>query len=308
MNEMVSLDANLPAHLQGVKVENVFQSAASEGGFPVISLKGKDFTIVRGGEKEIITNEHGDPVRSFEAVIVSVNPKKSKVYYTEDYSDGDNRAPDCYSHDGIKPAADAETAQCKTCAACPHNIWGSRIKNGQKRKACDDNMRLAVAAADQINDPMLLRVPPGSLKNLNEYGKYLAQRNVGPSHVVTRIGFDKNAAFAVTFKPERFITEEELADVTAVLADQKTLVEEITGVSGGKATTGEHVSNAPAPAPAPAKKSPKLQEAVEEVVAPPKAEVQVDEPAPAPEPKVETQSDVDYDDIDAALENLNFED
>jgi hypothetical protein len=76
MNEMVKLNANLPAHLQGVKVENVFQSAASEGGFPVISLKGKDFTIVRSGEKEIITNEHGDSVRSFEAVIVSVNPKK----------------------------------------------------------------------------------------------------------------------------------------------------------------------------------------------------------------------------------------
>ena len=54
MNEMVKLNANLPAHLQGVKVENVFQSAASEGGFPVISLKGKDFTIVRSGEKEII--------------------------------------------------------------------------------------------------------------------------------------------------------------------------------------------------------------------------------------------------------------
>jgi len=304
MNEMVKLNANLPAHLQGVKVENVFQSAASEGGFPVISLKGKDFTIVRSGEKEIITNEHGDPVRSFEAVIVSVNPKKSKVYYTADYTDGDTAAPACYSHDGIKPAADAENAQCKTCAACPQNIWGSAIKNGQKRKACDDNMRLAVAAADQLDDPMLLRVPPGSLKNLNEYGKMLAQRGVGPSHVVTRIGFDTNAAFAVTFKAERFITEEELASVTSVLEEQKTLVEEITGVAGGKVTTGEQVSNDPALAPAPVKKSPKLQEAEEEVVATPKAEVQVDEPAP----KVETKSVDDYNDIDAALDDLNFDD
>ena len=304
MNEMVKLNANLPAHLQGVKVENVFQSAASEGGYPVISLKGKDFTIVRSGEKEIITNEHGDPVRSFEAVIVSVNPKKSKVYYTADYTDGDTAAPACYSHDGIKPAADAENAQCKTCAACPQNIWGSAIKNGQKRKACDDNMRLAVAAADKLDDPMLLRVPPGSLKNLNEYGKMLAQRGVGPSHVVTRIGFDTNAAFAVTFKAERFITEEELAEVTSVLEQQKTLVEEITGVSGGKVTTGEQVSNDPAPAPAPVKKSPKLEEAVEEVAAPPKAEVKVDEPTS----KVETKSLDDYNDIDAALDDLNFDD
>ena len=304
MNEMVKLNANLPAHLQGVKVENVFQSAASEGGFPVISLKGKDFTIVRSGEKEIITNEHGDPVRSFEAVIVSVNPKKSKVYYTADYTDGDTAAPACYSHDGIKPAADAENAQCKTCAACPQNIWGSAIKNGQKRKACDDNMRLAVAAADKLDDPMLLRVPPGSLKNLNEYGKMLAQRGVGPSHVVTRIGFDTNAAFAVTFKAERFITEEELAGVTSVLEQQKTLIEEITGVSGGKVTTGEQVSNDPAPVPEPVKKSPKLEEAVEEVAAPPKAEVQVDEPTS----EVETKSVDDYNDIDAALDDLDFDD
>jgi hypothetical protein len=38
----------------------------------------------------------------------------------------------------------------------------------------------------------------------------------------------------------------------------------------------------------------------------PKAAVQVDEPAPAP--KVETKSVDDYNDIDAALENLNFDD
>ena len=304
MNEMVNLNAQLPAHLQNVHVENLFSNAASEGGFPVISLKGKDFTIVRSGEKEIITNEHGDPVRSFEAVIVSVNPKKSKVYYTADYSDGDSSAPACYSHDGIKPAADAENPQCKTCAACPQNIWGSAIKNGQKRKACDDNMRLAVAAADKLDDPMLLRVPPGSLKNLNEYGKMLAQRGVGPSHVVTRIGFDKNAAFAVTFKAERFISEEELASVTSTLEAQETLIGEITGVTGGTASTTEHQSEDATPAPAPVKQAPKLVEAQEEVAVAPKAAVQVDEPAP----KVETKSVEDYNDIDEALDDLDFDD
>jgi hypothetical protein len=60
--------------------------------------------------------------------------------------------------------------------------------------------------------------------------------------------------------------------------------------------------------PAPIKKSPKLQEAEKEVVAAPKAQVQVDEPAPAPEPKVETKSVDDYNDIDAALDDLDFDD
>ena len=151
---------------------------------------------------------------------------------------------------------------------------------------------------------MLLRVPPGSLKNLNEYGKELAKRGVGPNHVVTRIGFDKNAAFAVTFKAERFISEDELAAVTNTLEVQETLVNEITGVAGGTVSTAEQVSEDATPAPI--KQSPKLVEAQEEVAVAPKATVKVDEPAPAP--KVETKSVEDYNDIDEALDDLDFDD
>ena len=305
MNEMVNVNSKLPAHLQGVaKVTNVFANASGESGFPVISLKGKNFHITRGGEKELVTNEHGDPVPSLECVIVAVNPNRSKVYYATAYVEGDNKAPDCYSNDGLRPADDAENPQCKSCAACPHNIWGSSTHNGQKRKACGDSMRLAVAAVDQLNDPMLLRVPAGSLKFLNEYGKLLAKRGVSPQHVVTRIGFDTDANFALKFKAARYVSAEEMAEVDTVTLNDKDTIEEITGVSGGTTSNAERQSEAPAPV----KKSPKLEEAVEEVVAPHKAEVQVDEPAPAPASKVETKSVDDYDDIDAALDDLDFED
>ncbi len=305
MNELVNLNSKLPAHLQGAtKVTNVFANASGDGGFPVISLKGKNFHITRGGEKELVTNEHGDPVPSLECVIMAVNPNRSKVYYVTAYTEGDNKAPDCYSNDGLRPASDAENPQCKSCAACPHNVWGSATQNGQKRKACGDSMRLAVAAVDQLNDPMLLRVPAGSLKFLNEYGKVLAKRGVSPQHVVTRIGFDTDANFALKFKAERFVSAEEMAEVDTVALNEKDTIEEITGVSGGTTSNAERQSEASAPAPI--KKSPKLQEAVEEVVAPPKAEVQVDEPAPAP--KVEAKSVDDYNDIDAALDDLDFDD
>jgi hypothetical protein len=60
------------------------------------------------------------------------------------------------------------------------------------------------------------------------------------------------------------------------------------------------------PTPAPVTKSPKLQEAEEEVAVTPKPQVKVDEPAP--EPKVETKSVEDYNDIDAALDDLDFDD
>jgi len=141
---------------------------------------------------------------------------------------------------------------------------------------------------------------------LNEYGKVLAKRGVSPQHVVTRIGFDTDANFALKFKAERFVSAEEMAEIDAVLSGEKDTIEEITGVSGGTTSNAERHSEAPAPV----KKSPKLEEAVEEVVAPPKAEVQVDEPAPvaAPAPKVETKSVEEYNDIDAALDDLNFDD
>jgi hypothetical protein len=305
MNELVNFNSELPAHLRGTGTgQNVFANAGGDSGFPVISLKGKNFHITRNGDKQLVTNEHGDPVASIQCVIVGVNPNKSKVFYATAYTEGDNSSPDCYSNDGLRPAADADSPQSKTCAACPKNIWGSAVQNGQKRKACGDSMRLAIAAVDQLNDPMLLRVPAGSLKFLNEYGKKLAKRGTEPAQVVTRVGFDTEANFALKFTPERFVDEAEWAEVQKVIADEKDTIEEITGVSGNITTTTERM--AADPTPAPVTKSPKLQEAEEEVAVTPKPQVKVDEPAP--EPKVETKSVEDYNDIDAALDDLDFDD
>lgn len=307
MNELVNLNSKLPAHLQSAaSVQNVFANASGDGGFPVISLKGKVFHITRSGERELITNEHGDPVSSVECVIVAVNPNRSKVYYTTAYTDGDNSSPTCYSHDGVRPAVDAENPQCKTCAACPQNVWGSSTHNGQKRKACVDNMRLAVVAVDQINDPMLLRVPAGSLKFLNEYGKLLAKRGVAPQHVVTRVSFDPDANFALKFKAERFVSAEEMAEIDAALASEKDTIDEITGISGGTTSDAERQAEEKAPV----KKSAKLEEAEEEVSVTPKPKVKVDAPtpAPAPAPKAKTKTVEEYNDIDTALDDLDFDD
>lgn len=303
MNELVNLNSKLPAHLQSAaKVQNVFANASGGGGFPNISLEGKVFHISRSGEKTLVTNEHGDAASSFECVIVAVNPNRSKKYYDTKYSQGDSGAPTCASHDGIRPNANTDSPQCKTCAACPLNVWGSATEDGKKKKACSDSMRLAVAAVDGLNDPMLLAIPAGSLKFLNEYGKVLAKRSVAPQHVVTRISFDPTLSFALKFKAQRFVSAEELSEIDRVLETEAELLDDITGVSGGSPSNTEYQREAPAPV----KKSPKLEEAVEEVVATPKEKVQVDEPAPAA--KVETKAVEEYDDIDAALDDLNFDD
>lgn len=296
---MVAFAASkLPAHLQGkVKTDNVFANAVSAGGFPVISIKGKVFHIQRGDEKILVTKgDEGEPAASLEAIIVAVNPNKSKVYYDHGYEEGSVAKPTCYSNDGLAPAPDAENPQAKSCAACPHNQWGSRITdNGGKGKACGDSMRLAIASPDQLNDPMLIRVPAASLKTLGQYGAQLAKRGVEPHHVLTKIGFDYNVAHpALTFKAMRFVEAEELAQIEVVLSEEEETISQITGTANPVTPEVEHKAAEAAPAPKAA--APK--------------------PAPAPEPEVEAAPEPakpaakvdDYDSIDEALDNLDFDD
>lgn len=300
-NDMVAITASkLPAHLQGkVKSTNVFAAAVSAGGFPVVSIKGKVFHVQRGDERTLITKgEDGEPAASLEAVIVAVNPNKSKVYYDQGYEEGSAAKPTCYSNDGLAPAADAEEPQAKKCATCPHNQWGSRITdNGGKGKACGDSMRLAIAPPDQLNDPMLLRVPAASLKTLGQYGAQLAKRGVEPHHVVTRIGFDYNVAHpALTFKAVRFVEEHELAEIEAVLLEEDETIGQITG-TGAAPLLPEAEAKADAE---PKREYPKKAEAPKE----PEPEVEAVKEAPAKK----TSSVEDYNDIDEALDNLDFDD
>jgi hypothetical protein len=312
-NDMVAIKASkLPAHLQGkVKTSNVFAAAVSAGGFPVISIKGKVFHIQRGDERTLVTkNGEDEPASSLEAIIVAVNPNKSKVFYDSGYEEGSAAKPTCYSNDGVGPAADAEEPQSKKCATCPHNQWGSRITdNGGKGKACGDSMRLAISSPSQINDPMLIRVPAASLKTLGQYGQQLAKRGVEPQHVVTRIGFDYNVAHpALTFKAVRFVEEHELEEIESVLFEEEETISQITGTAAPVMNENEHKADA-APKREYPKKSEALEKAEEIAEAAPKKRVQVEdddeaeEVVAAPTKKVE-----DYDNIDEALENLDFDD
>jgi len=337
-NDMIAIKGDkLPAHLRAKeKVENKFASAQSSGGYPVVSIKGKVFHLQRGDERTLIAKPDDDeePARALEVVILDSNPNKSKVYYAGGYEEGSKDAPDCYSNDGVAPAADAEDPQSKKCATCPHNQWGSRItENGNKGKSCADSMRLAVAPAGQLNDPMLLRVPAASLKVLGQYGSQLAKRGVAPEHVVTRIGFDYNVAYpALTFKAMGFIDEHQLAEMEAVLVSERETLDNITGVTNAPLTPAEKepdggekkdvstafgASSGPDEGEAPKKakkdkkdkkkKKDKEQQAAEDGTLEESQEASaqqdvVDEKEPV------TKSADDYDSIEDALDNLDFDD
>ena len=290
--------SNLPSFLKKVDVAALNSDLTSHagGGFPVISIKGKVFAVVRDGEREIQMNPK-DPdsaATSLNVVLLKANKGTSKVFYLKGYDKdtSEGQKPDCYSADGIEPAADAQNKQAKKCATCPHNQWGSRIseKGATKGKACSDTVRVAVAPAGQINDAMLLRVPPASIKALGEYGQMLAKRGVGYSMVVTKVGFDLQAESPkLTFTPVGLLDDAGWAEVQEMRnAD---IVSNILGANpvAVEAPAAEpEVEEAPAEKPQPAPKA----------AAKPKAE-----PAKAAPKAAVVESDIEMD-----LEGISFDD
>ena len=248
--------ANVPAHIRAKfgAVSNDALSAGVSMGFPILSFKGKVWHVVQGKDKTLVTDPvSGDPKFSLEVVIVRANPHISKVFYEGGYVEGSVEPPTCFSHDGFEPAVGVAEKQATKCAVCPRNQWGSRVtESGAKGKECSDSRRLAVAPAGELANPMLLRIPAASLKDLSVYGDMLAKRNTPFQAIVTRIGFDTNVAYQkLIFTPLRWLTADEVdlvaetmegPVVTSIIGDNSTGTGDEAG-AGMEAMGGERPAN-----------------------------------------------------------------
>jgi hypothetical protein len=286
-------------------------------GFPYVSIKGKVFHVVRGDERTLVTKPgEDDPAAALEVVIVGANPNRSRVFYKTGYEEGSNAKPDCYSNDGKAPASDAQAPQAKTCAACVHGQYGSKVDtNGKKGFACSNSYRIAVAPIGQLNDPMLVRIPGGTIKTFAEYVKEVSRAGYDLDEVATKIGFDYSVAHpALTFKAVGVLPEEM---VTAARETGKTeLVGQIIGTVEMPHVEEEAFESPVAELPKreskpakPAQVTTELEETHAKAAAKPKPKVKVEEEAePAPKKvAVATVEDVG-DDLDALLEGTDFDD
>lgn len=299
MTNIVAFESGkLPAYLSAVNVSELNQDLTSHAssGFPIMSIKGKVFTLSRGDEKTVLPNpkDPESPATAIDVVIVKVNKGTSKVFYLNGYKEGEQAKPDCFSNNGDRPDAGSKQPQAKSCQACAHNQWGSKIgENGGKGKACQDSVRIAIAPPDQVNDPMLLRVPPASIKALGELGTACAKRGVPYNAAVTKISFDlASATPKLLFKPVGLLDDETFASVQKV--SDSDIVKNITGngFSSESAPALPKVQPEEEPAPKPVAK------------AKPKAEVHDEEP---PKATVKAKP-VDLDVGDLNLDDLSFDD
>lgn len=316
--------SNLPAYLTAdASFLDINKEVVKAAAFPVLSIKGMKFTINKDGVKTIVTKpDDADEVAQSLGVVFLRANLSAKTFYAKKYSEGesDNTRPDCYSQDGVAPSPNSQNPQATKCALCKHNQWGSRVSDsGKEGKECQGNARIAVSAPDSL-DPMLLRVPPKSLKPLKDMLKVIAARKVPYNAVVVKVGFDREAPSPVlTFKPIGLLDDGKYSEVRDLYDGE--LVRAIVGLDDfgmepqaakapavnvdelDAALAAREVTRKAAAKPEP-KAAPVEADDLGDIIAPPpppkkaKAEPKP-EPAPEPKPKKGGASDLlaDLDDL-----------
>lgn len=240
--------AKLPAYLQNRSAPSTINDDVINGGmgFPILSIKGKVFTLVKDGERKVLTRDD-DPdevLQSLTLAVVRANTK-NRVFYAKAYvegSEGDAAKPDCYSNDGVTPAADARTPQAKKCQLCPHAVWESKRNpdgTAAKGTACTVNTRLSVVDPDHVVgvdkvEPYLLRVPAGSRANFADMVKLASARGIDYNMLAVKVGFDKEAPSPkLTFKLVGLLDDSAYSVINGLYEDE--LVKEMVGLGEARA-------------------------------------------------------------------------
>ena len=303
MNALTNVKTSgaMAAYMAGRKSVNDELAAGVMGGFAVVTYKGKEWNVKYQGVKTLITRNdvHGDgssdPAASLEVVIVKSSPIITKTWYEKGWEDGSNNPPDCFSSNGITPDANVPKKQNNICKTCKWDAFGSRAQEGFKGKACQDNRRIAVVPAKDIDNEafggaMLLRVPPASLKELVKHGAALDQRGLQYFGVVSKISFTSDSYPHLIFGPVRVLTDEEEVKVIGMRDSPQ-----VSRVLSETPAEANAAPGQPGPAPTQAQVEadpyaalvPKTVQVTSEV----KAEAVVEPPKPEPKSEPEPEDD-----------------
>ena len=119
-------------------------------------------------------------------------------YYDKPYVKGESQFPTCFAVgqavSQMRPSDNSPNKQNDVCATCPMNQFGSGAGNA---KACQNRISLAVQVAEHGPESPVYRVSvsPTGIKSWRNYANALAERNVLPIQVVTRLGFDDSVTY-----------------------------------------------------------------------------------------------------------------
>ena len=242
--------------------EAAVSAAGMVGAFtsvPRISLKQGRFRLKDGTDEFMLDDPWLD------VAVLGIVHGISKTYYTKPWNPGDEPTqPDCYSIDGVKPAAEVVAPIAPACLTCPKNVLGSKTTlQGKPAKACSDSKRIAITPADDTSVTYLLVVPYMSIKNMTKHIKELGMYGRNITEVRTRLAFDTTASYPLlTFSFASFLDEDAYRSTRDKIGSAE--VNDVLGISSPVTPSPAPVPvlrqvmpAAPAPAPAPAPEPPK---------------------------------------------------
>ncbi len=166
-NQSSSTGVMVPGNLSAVFAEDAQENLKNvHDAFFRVSFKGSRYSV----SDSVIGNKGIE----FEAIILKETPVN--VFYLSKYDPSNPTNPDCWSLGGLKPDEAVEKKQNDSCITCPNNRFGTGTDREGKRskgKACKNARRL-VLKVEGVDMPVLLNLPPTSIKSLNAYLKMLS--------------------------------------------------------------------------------------------------------------------------------------
>lgn len=192
---------------------------------PKLSIRGGVFRYKKGGIEQSLN------VRSLQIALVGGRKPRQRAYYASAYNpDSPNVAPDCASDNNVTPNPGVPHPQAGTCAACPQNVWGSKLSSkGKAIRACGESRYLVVApATDNIQEAAVMHIPATSIKLFETYISQLNNAGLPANRVITQIDFDGESEFPmIHFSCVGFLNEVQAAQVSE-LAQSDDVVEACT--------------------------------------------------------------------------------
>ena len=245
-NDLMNIPAP-PAYLQTLSANHGANliGGISSGSFSQISIKGSRFRLKEPNGAEEVVN-----ALNLDVFVIDANPHLTKNYYEETYNPQvtEPSAPVCFSDSGVAPSSRATKPQCLSCAACPHNAWGSKITpSGGKTKECADSKRVAVILAANPTGPVYeLRVPAASMSPMANTFRQLIERGINPSTLLFRLTFDSSVDYPkLVFTPAAYATQDQAGIISKLIGSAE--VRRVLGVDDVGAPAAPIAIAAPAP-------------------------------------------------------------
>jgi hypothetical protein len=258
----------VPAHLRA-EAHDPLNAAAMAGVVGTmaparISYRGSRFRLVDkdGVESDpFVTNDKGmaeieNNGVAMDIVIVGANASISKIYYDRPWDPDSDTAPACFSDNGTAPSERARLPQSVTCAACPHNVWGSAVNpsTGKARQACNNVKKLAVVRyKDEGNSIYALGLPGASLKGYEAAMKAVTSHGYRIGGIIWRVSFDRQVSFPkLDWKAVGFLDADAMAEFQELQRhDEVRLAVGADDVAMAAAAIEAHKNGAALPKPTP---------------------------------------------------------